>query len=106
MIIVNGKQYSGNVVKGDGDILTIVVHSIETIRDVADSFHGAREITEKNGDQEKVYTVTAIRSAKHVSTNVFLLEFHTKAGFKEEMEAKLKEANDAIDALLVALLGE
>lgn len=105
MVKWNNKEYSGNIITNKDDVLTVVIYTVESLQDICLSLEGVTEITEiRDKETENTFKVSTAISVKMVEAHTYHVAFSTKPTYQQEIQAKIQEQSDAIDALLVMLL--
>lgn len=98
MIEFNGKQYSGAVVRDDDTELIVTVSTADTLQDLCLALNGVKSVTEINNGGTFVYNVNTATNVGVAMQGVYTIKFLKKQTMIEEM-------NEAIDKLLLMVLG-
>lgn len=97
MIEVNGKQYSGAVLKNDDSELVISIYSSDSLQDMCIAFDNVKEVTEiSNGVSNVIHVNTAVQISSGIK-DVYAITFSKKQTIIQEM-------SEAIDKLLLMVL--
>ena len=103
MITINGRSYSGNVVTSNSEMLAVMIHTIDTFQDVLTNTQDVNQVTDT--DNQIVYNVTGAVRANVIDNGVYYIVFSCKPSVFQEMQNRIKQQDDAIDDILVMLLG-
>ena len=107
MVSWNGHEFRGQITRNEDDVLSAFVYANVDFRTIINTLNGVKEVTEYTSEDDKTtYKVSGCLSAKVVSTNTYYIEFSTKLPVTEMLESKIQEQSDAIDELLLIILGE
>lgn len=98
MIELNGKQYSGAVVREDDTELIVSVSTADTLQDLCLALNGVKAVTEVNSGGTFVHNVSMATNVGVAMPGVYTIKFTKKQTIIEEM-------NEAIDKLLLMALG-
>lgn len=97
MIEVNGKQYSGAVIKNDESELVVSVCSNDSLQDMCLAFNDVKDVAEIIDGSSNVYHVnTAIQISSGIK-GIYTITFSKKLTIIQEM-------SEAIDKLLLMVL--
>lgn len=97
MIEINGKQYSGAILKNDDTELIISVYSNDSLQDMCIAFDNVKEVTEiTTGNSNVIHVNAAIQIGSGIK-GVYTITFSKKPTIIQEM-------SEAIDKLLLMAL--
>lgn len=97
MIEINGKKYSGAVIRNEENELIVSINTIDTLQDLCLAMNDVRTVTETNNGGTNVHNVNNAVAINQSVKGVFTITFSKKPTVIQEM-------NQAIDALLVMML--
>ena len=101
MIKINGREYSGNVVNSDDETLTVMLFTSDSFQDVLANTQDVNQVS----DEQTTYNVTGAMRANIIENGVYYLVFSCKPTVIQQLEQKLQQQDNAIDDILVMLLG-
>lgn len=105
MVRWKNKEYSGKIMRNDNEVLSVVVYTSDGFEDVSASLNGVTEVVEWTTEEDvSTYSVVAPKSSKIISANTYYIEFSTQQPLIKQLEDRIHEQNDVIDALLIAIL--
>ena len=103
MITINGKSYSGSVLTANSDMLAVTIFTVESFQDVLANTLNVNQITDT--DNQRVYNVTGAVRANVIDNGVYYIAFSCKPSAFQEMQNRIQQQDEAIDDILVMLLG-
>lgn len=103
MITINEKSYSGNVVSANSETLTVMIHTADSFQDVLANTLNVNQITDT--DKNVVYNVTGAVRANVIEHGVYYIVFSCKPSAFQELLNRINQQDNAIDDILVMLLG-
>lgn len=105
MVRIKGKDFSGNVFDQEENILTVVVYSDYSVRDIANFMLDATEVVCYTDDgNEIIYPVNHSVSCTQITNNVYSLKYSTKPTVEEELQNQIDAQSRTIDALMALVL--
>ena len=97
MIEINGRSFSGSVVKNDESELIVSVITTDTMPDLCLSLNGVKTITETTAGGSNAIAVNTATHVNAAGNGIYTITFSKRLSIIEEM-------SNAIDELLVMLL--
>lgn len=98
MIEINGKSFSGAIVKNDDAELIVNICAVETLQDLCLILTGVKSVTETQPNIDPiVYSVTNAVQISTIAKNVYAITFTKKA-------SEIEELSNVVDKLLVMML--
>lgn len=101
MVSINGREYSGSVVSRNAETLTVMLFTSDSFQDILANTLNVNQVADENS----VYNVTGAVRANVVDDGVYYVVFSCKPSILQEMQEKIKNQDNAIDDILVMLLG-
>ena len=97
MIEINGRQFSGAVIKDDDSELIVSIVASDTIPDLCLAMDGAKSVTETTTGGSNVISVNTATHINQSGNGIYIVTFSKRLTVIEEM-------SKAIDDLLVMVL--
>lgn len=97
MIEINGRTFSGSIVKNDESELIVSIISSDTMPDLCLAMSGVKTVTETNAGGSNAIAVNMATHINSAGTGIYTVTFTKRMTVIEEM-------SNAIDQLLVMLL--
>lgn len=97
MIEINGRSFSGSVVKNDEAELILTIITTDTLQDLCMAMTGVKSVTVSTVDGSNVIAVNIATHINMSGNGIYTVTFTKRQTFIEEM-------SNAIDELLVMVL--
>lgn len=98
MIEINGRRFSGAVIRNDESELIVSIVAPDTVNDICIAMTGVKSVTEITDGGTNVIAVNIATHINVSGNGIYTVTFSKRLTFIEEM-------NEAIDKLLVMALG-
>lgn len=97
MIEINGRSFSGSVVKNDESELIVSIIATDTMPDLCLAMNGVKTVTETTAGGSNAFSVNMATRINATGTGIYTVTFTKRLSVIEEM-------SQAIDTLLVMAL--